>query len=391
MFRPLLCLALAAAAVSPPANPLGGPEGMADRLVFWDDAGDWRSGEMRRAAIDLGEPARVVIHDTDSRSFPRDGLWTSPVVETEFQVTEVLPSWNADAPGDTGLRFEARVRDAASGEWSPWLHMGSWGEPSGSLRRVVSFDGGEVDVDVLVLERPADALQLRVRLESRSLDRAVGPSLRRLAVAYSGPVSDEARRSALMPPPDLAGAEWSRVLDVPHQGQGQLGRPLSAMCCSPTSTTMVLQALGAGASLLENSMAIYDPDYQIFGNWNRAVAYAGSLGLDAWLTRYRSWDQAKASIAEGQPVICSIRVSRGDLDGVTYTGGHLVVLRGFTPEGDPVINDPAYGGDRGRAVTHRAEQFARVWLEHGGVGYIIRPHRTEAGTALPLPPAGSGE
>jgi hypothetical protein len=49
-------------------------------------------------------------------------------------------------------------------------------------------------------------------------------------------------------------------------------------------------------------MAIYDPHFDLFGNWGRAVSRAGSSALDAWLTRFRNWDDVKSEIANGNPV-----------------------------------------------------------------------------------------
>jgi hypothetical protein len=359
------------------SNPLANPPGMVDQMVFFDTADAWREGIRRNVALVITEPVRLVLLNENERAFPRDGTWTSPVTETAFPFTEFIPSWNVDAPTDTGIRFEVRVRDAHTKTWSPWLHMGFWGRVTSSPTRTVSFDGGVVNVDVLNLDRPADAFQIRALFQSFNLDKSVNPSLRRIAVSYSGVVEDPARRAALMPPIHVRREDWARTLEVPHIGQGSLGRPLSGYCCSPTSVTMVLDAWGREHPLLENAMAIYDPDYDIFGNWDRAVAYAGSLGLDAWVTRFRTWDQVKAQIAQGQPVIASVKIAQGDLPGVDYKGGHLIVIRGFTPDGDPVVNDPAYSV-RGNGVVYPADRFAHVWFDHGGVAYIIRPPRSAA-------------
>lgn len=355
------------------SNPLAGDPDMVDRLVFLDTEQAFREGTRRNVALVTGATPRLVLLDANPDSFPRDGRWTSAVVETEFPFTEFLPSWNADAPPDTGIRFEARVREAATGIWSPWLHLGQWGRAPTPPVRTVAYENGVVNVDVLNLERPANAFQVRADFRSVNLDTEVNPALRRVAVCYSGVIADPARRARLRPPVDLTGLAWARTLEIPHLGQATAGRPLSGQICSPTSVTMVLSALGVDRPIIENAMAIWDPDYEIFGNWGRAVAYAGQLGFDAWLTRVRSWDEAKRLIAEGQPIIASISVGRGDLTGIDYTGGHLVVIRGFTPEGDPVINDPAFSDPRGDGAVHSAREFAHVWFDHGGVAYIIRP------------------
>jgi hypothetical protein len=144
------------------------------------------------------------------------------------------------------------------------------------------------------------------------------------------------------------------------------------MICSPTSVSMVLEYHGVNRTTLENAMAIYDPHFDLFGNWGRAVSRAGEMGLDAWLTRFRNWDQVKAEIANGNPVIASIYFQRGEVKGFIYeqTAGHLLVIRGFTPTGDVIVNDPA-SRDKGNGATYPASEFARAWFDNGGVGYVI--------------------
>ena len=137
---------------------------------------------------------------------------------------------------------------------------------------------------------------------------------------------------------------------------------------------MVASFFGASRSLTENSLAIYDEEARIFGNWNRAVQRAGELGLDAWLARFRNWDQVKAQIASGVPVIASIRFEKGAMPSNPIyqdTDGHLIVIRGFTAGGDVIVNDPA-SRDKGNGVVYKAHELATAWFGAGGVGYVIR-------------------
>jgi hypothetical protein len=122
----------------------------------------------------------------------------------------------------------------------------------------------------------------------------------------------------------------------------------------------------------------------LFGNWGRAVARAGELGFDAWLARFRNWDQVKRSIAEGTPIVASIRFKKGEVQGFLYkeTKGHLIVIRGMTPEGDIIVNDPARR-EKGAHVIYRASEMAKAWFNHGGVGYIIHP-ATRPATTQPV-------
>jgi hypothetical protein len=136
---------------------------------------------------------------------------------------------------------------------------------------------------------------------------------------------------------------------------------------------MVLEYHGAKFTTLENCDRIYDPQYDMFGNWGRAVSRAGEVGMDAWLARFRNWDQVKDEIAQGNPVIASIRFRKGQVQGFLYesTGGHLLVVRGFTGDGGVIVNDPARR-EKGGGAIYPATEFAKAWFDNGGVGYVIR-------------------
>ena len=345
-------------------NTLGNPPGMSDRLDLIDTPDAFDRGTRERVALRRGTPATLAL-EGGGDAFPRTGHWTSAEVPAAFAFTELLPSWNVSAPPETGLRLEVRVRGARAQKWSPWLYLGSWGKTPVAAEKVLTCRQGQVNVDYLALEKPADAYQVRVQFISHSMDPAVAPTLRRVAVCYSG-VTGETR-------PPIAAEGWNRDLKVPFHTQKDAPKALSGEICSPTSVTMVLGYWGVERPVVENALAIWDGENEMFGNWGRAVARAAELGMDGWLTRFRSWDQVKAQVAAGQPLIASIRFKKGTFPSAVLpsTGGHLIVIRGFTPEGDVIVNDPA-SRERGNGAVYRADELARAWFDHGGVGYVIK-------------------
>jgi peptidase C39-like protein len=124
----------------------------------------------------------------------------------------------------------------------------------------------------------------------------------------------------------------------------------------------------------ENALSIYDSEYDMFGNWGRAVQRAGEMGLDAWIQRFRNWDQVKAMIAQGQPIVAGIKFKRGEFPSavLSSTNGHLIVIRGFTRDGDVIVNDPA-NRKKGDGVIYKASELGNAWFANGGgVGYVIR-------------------
>lgn len=68
------------------------------------------------------------------------------------------------------------------------------------------------------------------------------------------------------------------------------------------------------------------------------------------------------------------------------TDGHLMVVVGFTADGDPVLNDPASSSNEAVRHVYTRENFERVWQEStGGIVYVY----TEPGTRLPRNVAGA--
>jgi hypothetical protein len=365
------------------------PPNTIDHMEIIESADGWSDATTKNIAVFADDPPRITLGFLE-RGYPRSGTWTSEEIETDFDFTELLPSWNLKCPAGTGAVMDARVRQ--SGKWSPWVYMQSWGKTTSPPKREIDFDGGNVQIDVLRLTKPADAYQIRIELQSFIFDKSVSPAIRRLAVVYSGVIEDAARRAKLAPPTTVP-SNWARDIDVPFRAQGayELPKPIWGMICSPTSTSMVMEFLGVNRTTLENAEAIYDPQYDMFGNWGRAIARASQLGLDGELQRFRNWDQVKAVIATGTPIVASIEFAKGEVQGFLYesTGGHLLVIRGMTPDGSLIVNDPAKR-DKGKHVIYPAKGMATAWFDNGGVGYVLRKSKSSfAAKPTTAPAAGS--
>lgn len=135
---------------------------------------------------------------------------------------------------------------------------------------------------------------------------------------------------------------------------------------------MVLAYYGIDRPTVENARAMYDPEHHMFGNWMRACQRAGELGLEAHLERFRSWEPVKRELAAGHPLVASIRFRKGEFPSAVFqdSEGHLLVIRGFTPQGDVIVNDPASRA-RGNGAVYKAAELAHAWFDHGGVAYVI--------------------
>jgi len=167
--------------------------------------------------------------------------------------------------------------------------------------------------------------------------------------------------------------------------------------CSPTSTTMVLGYWGqypsaADMAYIPASYAdrqvdyaaryTFDSHYNGTGNWPFNTAYAARYGMDAFVTRLRSLDEAEAFIRAGIPLVASIGVDSNGLDGFLFKGsnGHLLVVVGITADGNVMANDPAATSNATVPRVYDRGQFEDAWLNHsGGIVYVIHP----PGTPLP--------
>lgn len=343
--------------------------------------------------------------------------YESPVLLAKRPFNEALPSWNLDLPEGVSFAVDIRVGRRVEASWSPWLRVGEGGagEDAGDAsrpapERVTSFDGGAIDVDYFRSPERHDRVQMRIRAfapaepggaESGGA-RSGGATLRivRLAVCLSDttglptarPLAVPSPRGAVEgpraedppskdpspadpPPADPPPEGWQRRLPVPVRSQRVESSDLAGRICSPTSVAMVLAYRGVDRTTREVCERAWDPVHEIYGNWPRNVQAAYSFGVPGHVTRYASWSEVRREIARGQPLIASIRAEEGQLRGAPYrsTAGHLLVLVGFTREGDVLVNDPAAPGPDTVARVYARDDLEEVWLRRGGTAYVLLP------------------
>jgi hypothetical protein len=132
---------------------------------------------------------------------------------------------------------------------------------------------------------------------------------------------------------------------------------------------------------------VWDPIYDGAGNWPFNTAYLGSFPeLTSYVSRLTCIKDLEDLIAEGIPVACS--VSFDMLRGRPLSpkeSGHLVLVVGFTEDGTPVFNDPAFKD--GVRKTYPREDFERAWNYSARTVYIVHP----IGTSLPRSKVWLGE
>jgi hypothetical protein len=331
--------------------------------------------------------------------------WTSPEREVPGGFSELVASWQADTPAGSSIEIGLQVRTGAA--TSDWYVMGVWAFDASAVTRH-SVDGqddaiGRIDTDTFVGHdvqpgaRPV-AYRLRSTLHGTS---SASPALRQLAAAASLPGE---------PPPVPSATTMDRTVDLPvraysqeiHGGEYPSFDGGGEAWCSPTSTAMVLSYYGTGptaedltalpadrafdahgradAAVDYAAIHTYDTVNRGAGNWPFNTAYASAYGLDGSVRRYSSLQPLEDWIRRGVPVVISIAWDNrdadatNDLDGasINSTAGHLMVVRGFTAEGDVIVNDPASPSDADVRRVYNRGQVERDWLRAShGTSYVI--------------------
>ena len=291
------------------------------------------------------------------------GVVTSPPLEPGIDFDAAVPSWNAVTPAGTwiSLLMQARI----DGRWTDWYRLGVWASSTTDLDRH-SFSNesdadGDVWTDTLVLSQPAQAIRLQAVLFSA--DGVARPTLSRLAVAVA---ENGARGSG------AGGEAWGTIHAVPPRSQMVFDE--GEAWCSPTSTSMLLAFHDVDVTVPEAADGTWDEVYEGNGNWPFNVAYAASLGLTGEIGWFSSVADLEPWIAAGVPVAISAEWGPGDLDGapISSTDGHLLVVRGFTTDGDVAVNDPASDSDATVSRTYDRDQLEDVWMNgSGGIAYLL--------------------
>ena len=346
-------------------------------------------------------------HDPQSATTYDVASWTSPMMTPGFPFTELVGSWNTITPPGTWVETTARVV-AADGTRSKSYSLGRWTMDRDTINRTSvpgqGDDLADVSIDVLVARSGRSFLswQLTVSLYRES-GADVSPEVSLLAGVASALPQE---RPAL--PTRTASVGSGVALDVPtysqemHTGHYTQFSGGGESWCSPTSTAMVLTFYGVGPVLddyawvdreeanprvVHAAAHTYDWEYGA-GNWPFNTAYASEFGLRGFVTRLRSLREAEEFIHAGIPLIASVSFADDELSGAGYSSeGHLLVIVGFTPSGEVIVNDPAshrIASDGEVRVVYEREQFKTAWLDgSGGVVYVIHP----PGLALPPRPA----
>ena len=337
------------------------------------------------------------------------GTWTSPAYPMTFPLNELVSSWNAKTPPGTWIQSEVKPQ-VDDGHWAKWYVLGRWAYNdfvagnSGFHRTSV---GGQDDADgsvasdtFLARDLPATAYQLRLTILRRR-DLSDGQAPVRVS-RYSAVASNLTNRQSSFPSAtELSGQAID--LDVPcfsqetHRGEYPELANGGEAWCSPASTAMVVRywtrETGTQYAPTTNETSwvdeafpdpevahtarhVYDYHYGGTGNWPFNTAYAAERGLVSDVSRLHDLREAEPFIRARIPLVASLAWQPNTLDGADLesTSGHLLVIGGFTGDGDVIAYDPASPTNGRVRHIYDREQFERAWiLASGGIVYVDRP------------------
>jgi len=290
---------------------------------------------------------------------------------------ELVVSWNAGTNLACSIEAQAGY---TNGITSRWYSLGVW-SAHGRRSSPIGFkdSDGEVDTDILRLSRPAVDARVRLTLAGprSALKLVTLACVNRQVMATTRPAERQ---------------YWGRISEVPVRSQAEFPEGVDKWC-SPTSTSMLMEywakELGRpdwDFPVPAVAAAVFDPEWGGTGNWPFNTAFAGAQpGLLACVGRFNDLADLERWVGNRLPVAAS--ASYAMLKGAASPArgdGHLVVVRGFTPDGDLAINDPGVRRTRVQRVIPRAD-FDRAWAHSRRTVYLVWPEGrlTPAGDCFP--------
>ncbi|MBI3721228.1 MAG: C39 family peptidase [Fimbriimonas ginsengisoli] len=255
---------------------------------------------------------------------------------------EAIVSWNVRPAAGARLKVEARV--VYPDTTTKWYVMADWSLDGPRT----SVDGQRDDYGDVLTDTP----------------QAAPPSTPATAAGARAP---EPNRAA-----------WGKVLEAPKKVQHDY--PHGNVLCSPTSLSMVLGYWSGQLArpdlshdVPEVEASVWDVAYKGAGNWPFNMASAGSHpGIRAYVARLASVRELEDWVVAGGPVVASVSLQllKGKTLDRKTEQGHLVVLVGFSKEGDPVFNDP---NEHDRLSTYKRADFEAAWAYSQRTVYLVYP------------------
>lgn len=306
-----------------------------------------------------------------------DSALTGYIVLRPQQAEELfnrgLPSWNGSAPAQSAA-FKVLMRFPYGSGWSSWLTVGFWKNNVWSNYGSTSFGDGYVDIDYVKLSQYKREWQFAVIFERKSLEYP-SPTMHMLSFFTSDSrTTDNVDHTALLNDKPAA-----IFIPTTFYHQYSLDPVIGGSICSPTSVSMILRSYGIAVEPVQFARDTRDPYHGIFGVWPRVVQNASEYGVTGYVTRYRSWSQAREVLAKGGRIAMSV--------GSPLYSGHLMMLAGFDDNGNPIVHDPAKSN--GYGYKFNKLELGKSWFNKGGISYTFYLNDSTTSIVQTEPPGGT--
>lgn len=288
-------------------------------------------------------------------------------IRSPFPADDVVISVSGRATEGSSIGIEIQP---SSQPGAPFFRFPTWSEDD--AQRTSHNDQknafGTVYTDTLILNQPETKWRIRVTMNPGAKYALL--NLDHLDISFVNSKSPRKETQSSQ-------RAWGKQIAVPKRNQGNYAN--GGVLCSPTSTSMILahwaeqtRDIMMDADVPWVQSRVFDPAYGGAGNWAFNTAFAASRGLRAYVSRLNNIAELESWIEFGIPVVTS--VSYDLLKGKGLKGendGHLVVLIGFTKDGDPVFNDP--GRSLPPQMVYKRADFDAAWKSSGRAVYLMYP------------------
>lgn len=305
-------------------------------------------------------------YNKDGKIVLKDGAIEGSYESKVFKIhsfTSVVGSYscvsNENATGE--LMISIRI----NGSWSKYFTYGVYGLGRNNLYYDSSDAIAEISTDEINVlnDKTADAIKYKFIMRRTSAEEN-SPILSLVAMAFKIP--------NYVYSVDVSNLPKEKDNELPRLYQYAVPE-IGGSICSATTTTMLLKWKGFDFTdkgyayeheYMANMVADRGHNNPTYGNWSYNMITAGAFGVDAYVVRTYSWDEAKYLLNTIGPIGTNVRGYFGSYN----TNGHLVVLRGYRETASGTIcifNDPAV---KNVYVELPLETFLNCWR---GVSYII--------------------
>lgn len=287
----------------------------------------------------------------------KDELKISHYDATPF--TQLVFSWNAHRPKQGTFTFYVRVKDHATGAWDQWHKMVEWGndvqKSHFSRGNHSTFKYARLEMDN---NKKGSAFQVKVARNGKKAPLSYVKGVMVTAADFTRfkiePYNERGKN-----------LDSCRVSDVPKKSQIVIDHPRANALCSPTSVSMVVEALtGKKMDPLLFANYVYDEGLDVFGNWGFNMAHAFEEGQNQtvfYTTRLNSFTDLHVLLKKNIPVAVSVR---GNIPGgkKEYKQGHLLVVVGFDAKTKKVLcYDPAFNTNAEVDKQYDLQHFIVAW------------------------------